>query len=78
RPHKSGNNTYSLNSNGVAGINLGVWRVRGDWQGRLNHGTGSQDAVNTDFKWSRFYAYRAISQLKAKLTLGEVYLESDL
>lgn len=78
RPHKSGNNSYSLNGNGVAGINLGAWRFRGDWQGRLNHATGSNEAVNTNFKWSRFYTYRAIAQLKAKLILGEDYFDSDL
>lgn len=78
RPHKKGHNTYALNGNGVVGSNAGAWRLRADWQGRFNHATGSGDAVNTDFQWSRFYAYRAIPQLRAKLTLGEDYLNSDL
>ncbi|WP_420492212.1 outer membrane usher protein [Providencia stuartii] len=78
RPHKKGHNTYALNGNGVVGANAGAWRLRADWQSRLNHATGSGDPVNTDFQWSRFYAYRAIPQMRAKLTLGEDYLNSDL
>lgn len=78
RPHNNGHNTYAMNGNGVVGVNLGAWRVRADWQGRLNHATGSDKPVNSIFEWSRFYAYRAISQLRAKLTLGEDYLNSDL
>lgn len=78
RSYNNGNNSYSLNGNGVAGINLQAWRFRADWQGRLNHATGSNDAVNRDFQWSRFYAYRALPSLAAKLTLGEDYLISNI
>jgi len=78
RPHGDRKNSYSLNGNGVVGANAGPWRLRADWQSQLNHATGSNEAVNTDFQWSRFYAYRALSQLRAKLTLGEDYLNSDL
>lgn len=70
--------SYSLNGNGVVGVNLGAWRFRADWQGRLNHATGSGDAVNKDFDWSRFYAYRTLSTLAAKLVLGEDYLMSNM
>jgi len=73
-----GRNTYTLNGNGVAGMNLGAWRLRGDWQGRLNHATGSNNAVNNDFSWNRVYAYRALPTMGAKLTLGEDYLNSSM
>lgn len=78
RPHSRGHNTYALNGNGVTGVNLGAWRFRADWQGRLNHATGSGDPVNTDFQWSRFYAYRALPALAAKLVVGEDYLVSSM
>lgn len=78
RSYTGGHNVYALNGNGVAGINLGAWRFRGDWQGRLNHATGSGQPVNTDFQWSRFYAYRALPSLAAKLVLGEDYLASNM
>lgn len=78
RPHSRGYNTYALNGNGVTGVNLGAWRFRADWQGRLNHATGSGDPVNTDFQWSRFYAYRALPALAAKLVVGEDYLVSSM
>ena len=74
--HKRGHNAYAVNGNGVTGANAGAWRFRADWQSRLNHTTGDQ--VKTDFQWSRFYAYRAIPQMRAKLMLGEDYLNSDL
>lgn len=41
RSYTGGHNSYALNGNGVTGINLGAWRFRADWQGRLNHATGS-------------------------------------
>ncbi|WP_336194236.1 outer membrane usher protein [Providencia stuartii] len=78
RPHNKGHNTYTLNGNGVAGVNLGAWRFRADWQGRLNHATGSTQAVNRDLQWNRFYAYRALPALGAKLILGEDYLNSNM
>ncbi|MGV2469978.1 fimbria/pilus outer membrane usher protein, partial [Bacillus subtilis] len=67
-----------VNSNGVTGINLGAWRFRADWQSRYTHTTGRQGSNQTDFTWNRFYAYRALSALKAKLVLGEDYLASNI
>ncbi|MGJ3355928.1 fimbria/pilus outer membrane usher protein [Providencia sp. Je.9.19] len=68
----------SLNSNGVAGVNLGAWLFRADWQSRYAHTAGTQGSTQTDFTWNRFYAYRALSTLKAKLVLGEDYLTSSI
>ncbi|MBS0861595.1 outer membrane usher protein [Providencia rettgeri] len=78
KPHNGGLDSYALNGNGVVGMNFGAWRFRADWQGRLNHATGSGDAVHTDWDWSRLYAFRALPTLKSKLTLGEDYLNSDI
>ncbi|MEY0232641.1 outer membrane usher protein [Providencia manganoxydans] len=76
--YNGGHDSYALNGNGIVGVNLGAWRFRADWQGRLNHATGSREAVNKDFDWSRFYAYRALPNLAAKLVLGEDYLVSNM
>ncbi|MBP6120841.1 outer membrane usher protein [Providencia heimbachae] len=76
--YNDGPDSSSLNSNGVAGINLGAWRFRADWQSHYSHTTGSQGSSQTDFTWNRFYAYRALSTLKAKLVLGENYLISNI
>jgi len=68
--------SHYLGGNGVAGINLGAWRLRGDWQAQMQSGTG-QDS-SRQFDWSRFYALRAIPALRANLILGEDYLDSSL
>ncbi|MBI6194822.1 outer membrane usher protein [Providencia rettgeri] len=76
--YNGGHDSYALNGNGVVGVNLGAWRFRADWQGRLNHATGAGESVNKDFDWSRFYAYRALPSLAAKLIIGEDYLVSNM
>ena len=79
RSHRQGgHNSYSLNGNGITGANIGAWRIRADWQSRLNHMTGTDNPTNKDFQWSRFYAYRALSSLSAKLVMGEDYLVSNI
>lgn len=75
---KGGNDSYQVNGNGVVGFNAGAWRLRADWQGRLNHQNGRFAGTDKDFQWNRFYAYRAVAALQAKLTLGEDYLESNI
>lgn len=66
----------STSGNGVAGVNLGVWRVRADWQLRLDKQQGQGTTSSLD--WTRYYVYRAIKSLGAKLTFGEDYLASDI
>lgn len=66
----------STSGNGVAGVNLGVWRARADWQLRLDKQQGQGATSSLD--WTRYYVYRAIKALGAKLTLGEDYLVSDI
>lgn len=64
-----------VTGNGALGVNAGPWRLRADWQGRFeNDDANRQQAL----QWSRFYAYRALPSLSARLTLGENYLYSDL
>lgn len=75
---QQGTRSYSLSGNGTAGANLGSWRLRADWQGNLNHQTGSGVPTDQQLNWSRYYAYRAIPTLRAKLTMGENYLDSGM
>ena len=75
---KQGTKGYTLSGNGTMGANLGAWRLRADWQANLNHQTGSGQGTDKQLDWSRYYAYRAISALRAKLTMGESYLDSGV
>lgn len=66
----------NLSGNGTAGINLGAWRLRGDWQTQMQR---SDDEPSLDqFAWSRFYALRAVPSLRSNLIVGEDYLDSSL
>lgn len=67
---------YSTSGNGVSGVNFGVWRARADWQMRFDQQQGRSSTTSLD--WTRYYVYRAIKSLGAKLTLGEDYLASDV
>lgn len=66
----------SSSGNGVAGVNFGMWRARADWQMRLDKPQGQ--GTTTSLDWTRYYVYRAIKSLGAKLTIGEDYLASDV
>lgn len=69
---------YNLSGNGTVGLNVGAWRLRGDWQGYLDHDTGDGVGTTKDFDWSQIYAYRPIPSIKSKLTVGETYYNSDV
>lgn len=69
---------YNVSGNGTTGANAGAWRLRADWQGYLNHDTGSGDSTDTNLDISQVYAYRPIPSIKSKLTLGETYYNSDI
>lgn len=73
-----GGNEQHLSGNGVLGANLGVWRLRADWQSYLSHQNGSSQSNQNTFDWSRYYAYRSLPKLGARLALGEDYLQSNL
>lgn len=76
---ESGSDEQSISGNGTLGANLGPWRLRADWQASYDR---QKDNENTDTQhdqsWSRYYAYRPLPTLGAKLTLGESYLQSDI
>lgn len=69
---------YNISGNGTTGINAGAWRLRADWQGYLNHDTGSGDNTDTNLDVSQVYAYRPIPSIKSKLIVGETYYNSDV
>src|SRR5690606_25909062 len=72
-----GSGTY-ISGNGVTGANLGPWRLRADWQTRYDSRSESAAGNGVSWDWSRYYAYRALPELGAKLTLGEDYLYSSI
>nr|WP_256451486.1 outer membrane usher protein [Serratia proteamaculans] len=75
---KQGTNGYTLSGNGTTGANIGTWRLRADWQTRLDHTTGSGQPTQNSWDWSRYYLYRPIASLGAKLVMGEDYLDSNM
>ncbi|QLK19944.1 outer membrane usher protein [Raoultella ornithinolytica] len=72
---QNGVDSQSFSGTGVLGANLGAWRARADWQANWNKRGSYRDK---DFSFSRYYLYRAIPSLKARLTVGEDYLSSDI
>lgn len=70
-----GNNSNNISGNGVTGANFGPWRLRADWQAQRNSRNGQTEQ---NWQWSRYYMYRALPKLGAKLTLGETDLDSGL
>lgn len=75
---RDGNNTNNVSGNGTAGGNLGAWRLRADWQANYDHQTGGERLTRKQLDWTRYYLYRAVPSLRAKLTLGENYLDSGI
>lgn len=69
-------NSKNISGNGTLGFNLDAWRFRANWQGNYNQTSGSTSHKSWD--WSQYYAYRAITAINAKLSLGEEYLHSGL
>lgn len=78
RQKEMDSNISSLTGSGVAGINLGAWRLRADWQSLYNNSTTQNNNANKRVEWSRYYLYRALPSLRAKMTLGENYLGSGM
>ncbi|MGL4723252.1 MAG: outer membrane usher protein [Scandinavium sp.] len=75
---RSGDNSASLSGNGTTGFNVGPWRFRADWQSQLDRSDDKNQPSQHNWDWSRFYAYRPLPTLGAKLTLGEDYLSSGM
>ncbi|MDM3379290.1 fimbria/pilus outer membrane usher protein [Citrobacter sp. Cb003] len=74
--HRS-SQTQDASIMGTLGMNMGAWRLRGDYQGQYNHTTGGGSS-HRNFDWSRIYAYRPIPSMMATMTVGEDYLSSNI
>lgn len=78
-----GDDTNDISGNGTVGVNVGPWRLRADWQSDYQH-TRSNDDGDTDDSGTQklgvepLLRWRALPSLKAKLSLGEDYLNSDI
>lgn len=78
-----GDDSNDISGNGTVGVNFGPWRLRADWQADYQHTRSDDSEYDSDdnqknWEWSRYYAWRALPSLKAKLALGEDYLNSDI
>lgn len=71
-----GARSTNLSSYGTAGLNVGAWRLRGDYQ--YTNTRSSDGPKQEQFTWSQFYFYRAIPALSAKLSGGQTYFNSDI
>ena len=58
RPNK-GNNNNTLTGYGQAGLNLGEWRLRAEYQGNYS----SEYSSNNRFDWNQIYAYKPLPDL---------------
>ncbi|QNK33087.1 fimbria/pilus outer membrane usher protein [Serratia sp. JUb9] len=67
----------TLSANGTLGMNLGAWRLRGDYQGRFSRSSSQQKSRHT-LDFSRVYLYRPIPSLSSTLTIGENYVNSPM
>lgn len=73
-----GGRNRSVSGNGTSGVNVGPWRLRADWQAQYNQSTGENSNTQKNWDWSRYYAYRAITSLRAKMVVGENSLNSAM
>lgn len=60
---------------GTAGLNLGAWRLRSDYQyNRYDSRSGTQ----ASFSLPQTYLFRPLPQWRSRLTLGQTYLASSI
>lgn len=80
RKNENRGDENTVSGNGTFGANLGPWRARADWQTSYEDQSGDDEdsSGQKQWTWSRMYLYRALTSIKAQLTLGEDYLNSDL
>lgn len=76
--YQRGGNKRDLSGNGVLGFNYGAWRVRADWQAYAADSSRSNGSSSNRLDWSRFYTYRPLPELGAKLLIGEDYLNFNI
>ncbi|HIB1548818.1 TPA: FimD/PapC N-terminal domain-containing protein, partial [Salmonella enterica subsp. enterica serovar Muenchen] len=74
-PHQgSASGNYSLY--GTAGVNIGAWRLRSDYQ--YSRYSGGYSGAQSDFYLPQTYLFRPLPSLRSKLTLGQTYLSSAI
>ncbi|HBO23154.1 MAG TPA: fimbrial assembly protein [Providencia sp.] len=74
-----GNKRIYLSSNGTSGINLGAWRLRGDYSTTYQKQQGGHNSIKShDFNFNRLYLYTSLKNLASILTIGENYFYSDV
>ncbi|ELD4018738.1 fimbrial outer membrane usher protein StdB [Salmonella enterica] len=73
---QQGESSTSYSLYGTAGLNLGAWRLRSDYQySRYDSGDkGSQ----SDFYLPQTYLFRPLPRIRSRLTLGQTYLSSAI
>ncbi|EDH6682273.1 fimbrial biogenesis outer membrane usher protein, partial [Salmonella enterica subsp. enterica serovar Poona] len=73
---QQGESSTSYSLYGTAGLNLGAWRLRSDYQySRYDSGgNGSQ----SDFYLPQTYLFRPLPRIRSRLTLGQTYLSSAI
>lgn len=74
-PH-DGDNTQSFSAYGTAGVNVGAWRLRSDYQYNQNFISGN--STDTESRLARTYLFRPLPSLASKFTLGQYDLSSDI
>ncbi|MEX9754371.1 fimbria/pilus outer membrane usher protein [Providencia vermicola] len=76
---KGGTRRVYLSANGTTGINIGAWRLRGDYHANYQNQRGSHYPQEThQFDFSRLYAFTSLKESAAILTLGENDFYSDI
>lgn len=70
--NKGRGSNSSFRSNGVIGANIGILRIRSNYQ------YSSEAYGNDKFQWSQRYAFMDISSINAKIYGGEIYTRSTL
>jgi len=78
RQQQDDSQSVDVSGNGTLGGNLGAWRLRADWQTNYTNTDSQGDSERKNLDFSRYYAYRALPHMGAKITMGEDYLRSDI
>lgn len=68
----------TVSGNGTSGVNVGPWRLRADWQAQYNQSSAQSGSNQKKWDWNQYYAYRAVTSLRAKMVIGESSLSSAL
>lgn len=79
--NNNGSKRSYLSSSGTSGINVGSWRLRGDYYATYQTENANNERASQtkhDFDFSRLYAFKSIKSLSSLFTLGENYFYSDI